>query len=57
MAHNFTVFYGLLYRYGRRMIARKQFISGWRAEQERQGIERRRRMNDNGPDGGSDYCA
>jgi hypothetical protein len=35
---NFTVFYGLLYRYGRRMISREQFVRGWRAEQERRGI-------------------
>jgi hypothetical protein len=38
MTHNFTVFYGLLYRYGRRMISRERFIREWRAEQERQGI-------------------
>ena len=36
---NFTVFYGLLYRYGKRMISREQFIREWRAEQKRQGIE------------------
>jgi hypothetical protein len=35
---NYIVFYGLAYRYAHKLITRREFIEGWKAEQQHQGI-------------------